>query len=78
MVCIILLYSWLLDCAASYSVFVVAATVCISLILMYSYSSRVYMYVSIFINAVYISIMCQVIGPCIFTDYTLAVGYLIF
>ena len=29
-------------------------------------------YVSMFINAVY---MCQMIGPCIFTDYTL--GYLI-
>ena len=29
-----------------------------------------------FINAVY---MCQMIGPCIFTDYTLDVaGYLIF
>ena len=35
-------------------------------------------YVSMFVNAVYTSIMCQVIGPCIFTDYTLAVGYLIF
>ena len=27
-----------------------------------------------FINAVY---TCQIIGPCIFTDYTLDVGYLI-
>ena len=32
-------------------------------------------YVSMFINAVY---TCQMIGPCIFTDYTLDVGYLIF
>ena len=31
-------------------------------------------YVSMFINAVY---TCQMIGPCTFTDYTLAVGYLI-
>ena len=31
-------------------------------------------YVSMFINAVY---MCQMIGPCIFTDYTLDVSYLI-
>ena len=32
-------------------------------------------YVSMFINAVY---MCKMIGLCIFIDYTLAVGYLIF
>ena len=35
-------------------------------------------YVSMFINAVCTSNMYQMIGPCIFIDYTLAVGYLIF
>ena len=59
------------DCTASYSVFVVAATVCMYVILTYI----VIEYVSMFINAVY---TCQMIGPCIFTDYTLDVGYLIF
>ena len=33
-------------------------------------------YVSMFINAVIYT--CQMIGPHIFTDYTLDVGYLIF
>ena len=59
------------DCTASYSVFVVAATVRMYVILTYI----VIEYVSMFINAVY---TCQMIGPCIFTDYTLDVGYLIF
>ena len=68
------------DCIAGYMI-VQLATVYLLLQLLYVcntdvYSNRVRMYQCSLM--LYIA-MCQMIGPCIFTDYTLDVaGYLIF